>query len=237
MDIFYFLKCTLSFVPSSLRDMSLSFPVHLSVSAELVLASFDWWCFDCFRLGVISAWWFPSAPSAQDVSQCVCRQLIQDLLSALVERKGDETWHDVGLSWNYNTNVGQHFHLWEICIGVGKREENTEEEERCCEITLFIVCVRECVITSKALCVSLFLIGQRCSGVYNKEELEFKSLTSDWLEATHLTAFVMVQIFETFSFIGEPERQWEKGEKKGRKSGREFCSEGFDESFYLAALL
>lgn len=47
----------------------------------------------------------------------------------------------------------------------------------------------------------------------NKVELKVEFLPSDWLEATQVTGFVLIQIFETFFFKRGRERQRDRGRK------------------------
>lgn len=73
------------------------------------------------------------------------------------------------------------------------------EKEKCCQIVPFKDCM--CLITSKVkpgVCLP-FLIGWGCSGVSNKAELTVEFLLSDWLEATQVSGFVLIRIFETFT--------------------------------------
>lgn len=91
-----------------------------------------------------------------------------------------------------------------------QRRKEWKEKEKCCQIVLFKECV--CLISSKVelgVCLP-FLIGWGCSGVSNKVELTVECLPSDWLEATQVTGFVLIQIFETFS-----SKEGEKGGGKG----------------------
>lgn len=54
----------------------------------------------------------------------------------------------------------------------------------------------------------------------NKEEPVLESQPSDWLGATQVTGFVLIQISETFSSKVEPGRESEWGEK-GKTEGEE----------------
>lgn len=64
-------------------------------------------------------------------------------------------------------------------MGIGNREEKRSKRRRD---------------------VARFLIGWGCSGASNKVELTVEFLPSDWLDATQVTGFVLIQIFETVSF-------------------------------------
>lgn len=71
----------------------------------------------------------------------------------------------------------------------------------------------------------------------NKEELMVEFLPSDWLEATQVSGFVLIQIFETFFFLSGG-REREEGRKRGRKlPAAVWDLKVCDRSFSLAALL